>query len=481
MVRSLMAVLALAIFPGLTAGQEPVLQAAERTTLEAVVRFDYDMATITTETDQLLRAKLPILRNTPSITLRLEGHADDRGSIEYNLALGSRRAESVRGFLTGLGISEDRLTTTSFGKERPLVNRSDEAAWAQNRRVEFVITGIPAPIVAIAGDGIPTQIVAVEDVPDPAVEDVAVEVEDVAVEVEDVAVEVGDNVDADDPPDLNLAQPEPAIVGDVTVESPPEVETLQRPVRPRGNSERDRRSRFYGSSLTESSVRASEARDFLWVSRTSTRAAEWLGPMKVEEVEFGGKIESLVVEGDIRTAFPYTWVRLNLEPGFRPRIGDDLQIFRPARVNEELGVVLRPLGVMSVTRVAPNAVEGLVLSVFGLVKVGDLVRPAPVHDLRPGEYPAMVTNRTGANIIEFGEVHQLYGLGQVTILDKGSRDGLDIGDEYVAFSGDGSTEDVIGRLRVVLIQEETASAEIVTVEGVVFQVGTTVYLDRKMR
>jgi peptidoglycan-associated lipoprotein len=294
-----------------------VLQAAARTTLEVVVRFDYDMATITTETDQVLRAKLPILRNTPSITLRLEGHADERGSIEYNLALGSRRAESVRSFLTGLGISEDRLTTTSFGKERPLDNRSDEAAWAQNRRVEFVITGIPAPIVAVEDapvEGVPDA--AVEDVPDPA---------------EDVTAAVEDNVD--DPPDPELAQPALAIVGDVTVESPPELQALPRPVRPTGNSERDRRSRFYRGSLTASTVRASEVADFLWVSRTSTRAAEWLGPMTVEEVEFAGKIESLVVEGDIRTAFPYTWVRLDLEPGFRPRLGDDLQIFRPARVN----------------------------------------------------------------------------------------------------------------------------------------------------
>jgi hypothetical protein len=122
-----------------------------------------------------------------------------------------------------------------------------------------------------------------------------------------------------------------------------------------------------------------------------------------------------------------------------------------------------------------------VLEAYGLVKVGDLVRPAPVFDLRPGEYPAMAMNRTEATVIEFGEVHQLYGLRQVTILDKGSLDGLDIGDEYVAFYGDGSTEQVIGRLRVVLTEEETSSAEIVTVEGAVFQVGTTVYLDRKMR
>ena len=445
MVRSVMAVLALAIFPGLTAGQEPVLQAPERAILEAVVRFDFDEATITAEADQLLRAKLPILRNSPTFTLRLEGHADERGSIEYNLALGSRRAESVLEFLTGLGISEDRLTTTSFGKERPLVNRSDPEAWAQNRRVEFVITGVPGPTVAGGG------------VPGPA---------------------AGDTAAAD----IDLQNPDltqPAVVGDVVVQ-PPTVEPVPRPIRTRTNSERDRRSKFFRDPSAFSSGPA-ETADYLWVTRTGTWSASWLGPMLLEEVEFDGKIEAIVQEGDIRTAFPFTRVRLDLEPGFRARLGDDLQIFRPHRVNRGLGVVLRPLGVMSVTRVAPNVVEGVVEEVFEPVRVGDFIRPAPVFDLRPGEYPAMVTNRTGATAIEFGHVHQLYGLREVVILDKGSRDGVDIGDEYVAFYGDGSTEDVVGRLRVVLTEEETSSARIVTVEGPVFQVGTTVYLDRKMR
>ncbi len=453
MVRSVTAVLALAIFPGLTVGQEPVLQAPERATIEEVVRFDFDEAAITAETDQLLRAKLPILRNSPTFTIRLEGHADERGSVEYNLALGSRRAESVRNFLTGLGIAEERLTTTSFGEERPLVNRSDAEAWAQNRRVEFVIMGAAGPIVAGG------------DVTDPA---------------DDPTDDPADDP-LDDPADPNFVETEPAIIGDVSVGPEPAIERITRPVRPGGISERDRRSRFYQAPTTASSGEGTEIGDYFWVTRTSNRSAEWLGPMTLKEVTFDGTIGSLVQEGILRTAFPYTVVRLDLEPGFRVRLGDELQIFRPARENKGLGVILRPMGVMSVTRVAPNTVEGVVGEVFGPVRVGDYVRPAPQFDLRPGEYPAMVTNRTEAAVIEFGEVHQLYGLRQVTILDQGSDDGVDIGDEYVAFSGDGSTEDVIGRLRVVLTEEATSSAEIITVEGLVFRIGTSVYLDRKMR
>ena len=112
-----------------------------RATLEARVHFDYDESTITSAAEEILRRKLPILRSSPTVRLRLEGHADERGSTEYNLALGSRRAQSVQDFMAGFGISANQFTTTSFGEERPLVNRSDEGAWTQNRRVESVITG----------------------------------------------------------------------------------------------------------------------------------------------------------------------------------------------------------------------------------------------------------------------------------------------------------------------------------------------------
>ena len=116
-------------------------RANARSTLETRVHFDYDESAITSDAEQILRRKIPILRTSPTVRIRVEGHADERGSTEYNLALGSRRAQSVQDFLAGFGISADRFTTTSLGEERPLVNRSDEAAWAQNRRTEFVIAG----------------------------------------------------------------------------------------------------------------------------------------------------------------------------------------------------------------------------------------------------------------------------------------------------------------------------------------------------
>lgn len=115
-------------------------RADARATLEQMVFFEYDESAVTPQAEQTLRAKIAILEASPNVRLRLEGHTDERGSGEYNQALGNRRAESVREFFVQFGLSADRFTTTSYGEEQPLVTRSDEAAWAQNRRVEFVIT-----------------------------------------------------------------------------------------------------------------------------------------------------------------------------------------------------------------------------------------------------------------------------------------------------------------------------------------------------
>jgi peptidoglycan-associated lipoprotein len=80
-----------------------------------------------------------VLRANPEVRLRIEGHADERGSIEYNLALGQRRAEAARDWLVGFGIAPNRFETVSWGEDRPLVRASNEEAWAMNRRAEFRI------------------------------------------------------------------------------------------------------------------------------------------------------------------------------------------------------------------------------------------------------------------------------------------------------------------------------------------------------
>lgn len=111
-----------------------------RATLDDMVFFDYDESTLTPATTEKLRAKLAVLRNCPAVRLRMEGHADERGTSEYNIALGSDRAQSVSRFFTGFGLDEIRFTTLSKGEEEPIAQGSNEASWARNRRVEFFIT-----------------------------------------------------------------------------------------------------------------------------------------------------------------------------------------------------------------------------------------------------------------------------------------------------------------------------------------------------
>ena len=113
---------------------------AARQSLTRTVYFEYDESAITNDTEAALRAKVEILRANPGVQLRMEGHADERGTSEYNIALGNDRAESVMRFLTNFGLSGDRFSWVSYGEEQPAVQGSNEEAWALNRRVEFVIT-----------------------------------------------------------------------------------------------------------------------------------------------------------------------------------------------------------------------------------------------------------------------------------------------------------------------------------------------------
>jgi peptidoglycan-associated lipoprotein len=108
--------------------------------LEQMVFFDYDESTIRADAQEALAAKVPILRSNAAIRILINGHADERGSVEYNLALGMRRANAVRDYLVGFGIDASRFETNSYGEDRPLVAGSNESAWSQNRRAEFRVT-----------------------------------------------------------------------------------------------------------------------------------------------------------------------------------------------------------------------------------------------------------------------------------------------------------------------------------------------------
>lgn len=121
------------------AAREAALAAA-RATLTERIHFDYDVAEIRPDAERVLRAKLEILRASPNVILRIEGHCDERGSNEYNDALGNRRAQATVDFFTNFGLGASRFAIVSFGEDRPMANQSNEDAWAQNRRAEFIIT-----------------------------------------------------------------------------------------------------------------------------------------------------------------------------------------------------------------------------------------------------------------------------------------------------------------------------------------------------
>lgn len=121
--------------------------AVAREVLTEIVFFQYDSDEISREAEQNLRLKAAVMEANPNVRLRIEGHADQRGSTEYNLALGQRRAEAVRAFLANYGIDPERFTTVSFGKERPLVEGDDEDSFARNRRAEFGIAGGQVTVV----------------------------------------------------------------------------------------------------------------------------------------------------------------------------------------------------------------------------------------------------------------------------------------------------------------------------------------------
>ena len=122
-----------------------------RQTIRNPVYFEFDRSDLSQEDQARLDAKIPILNANASLRIRAAGHTDSRGSDEYNLALGQRRAAAAKRYLVQHGIDGSRVETVSFGEERPAASGTDESAMAQNRRTEFEIIGGGDNLVAPSG------------------------------------------------------------------------------------------------------------------------------------------------------------------------------------------------------------------------------------------------------------------------------------------------------------------------------------------
>jgi peptidoglycan-associated lipoprotein len=118
---------------------------SEWATLETRIYFDFDQSNLSAQSRDALTAKLSVLMANPDIQIRIAGHADERGSDEYNLALGLERAAAAKRFLVQRGVSADRVSTVSMGEEHPVCTVSNEGCWWQNRRDDFVVTSAVRP------------------------------------------------------------------------------------------------------------------------------------------------------------------------------------------------------------------------------------------------------------------------------------------------------------------------------------------------
>ena len=127
--------------PGYDDGLTPEMRAAIQQITDARVYFAFDKFDIKPEYKEMLKTKADLLKKYSSIRVRIEGNCDERGTQEYNLALGARRASAVQNFLISQGVAPGRMRTISYGKERPVAVCNDISCWSQNRRAVTVLGG----------------------------------------------------------------------------------------------------------------------------------------------------------------------------------------------------------------------------------------------------------------------------------------------------------------------------------------------------
>lgn len=216
------------------------------------------------------------------------------------------------------------------------------------------------------------------------------------------------------------------------------------------------------------------------VSRDQVYSAPWLIPPFSEPERLGvleGPATGRISVGSIRS---YTRVRVSLESP-SVRVGDMLQIYRVARDVPEMGRVVRPTGVLTVSELEPDGAIAIVTKEYGRITGGDLVRPAPEYTIEPGEVAEPIPGGSEAVILGFAGRDELHSVSSIAFLDIGSDEGVAIGDVFELFDQSAGMGVAVGALRVVGVRPEGAAARVVHIDGNVFDSGVIVQLTRKMR
>jgi len=220
------------------------------------------------------------------------------------------------------------------------------------------------------------------------------------------------------------------------------------------------------------------------VPREVAVSAPWLGPVSGDPpnigtvTEFSGADDELVSR---TIAMPFDRILIAL-PGLAAARGTELLAFRVAGEVPGVGQVLQPTGVLAVSDPTPEGAVALVVTVFEHLSVGDFLLPLPTYALRPGVMAQPVTTGADATIIGFAREHAINSIHDVAFLDQGSDQGVSIGDEYVVLwnEGNGAPPEIEGRLQVIQVHPDHASARIIWLRNPVFQTGGIVGLDRRM-
>jgi hypothetical protein len=237
------------------------------------------------------------------------------------------------------------------------------------------------------------------------------------------------------------------------------------------------RTVFYRDSTVQAGVTAGGVDpNYVAVSRDAVYSAPWLIPLGTEP-EGTGQIAGFATEGE-RISTPRSFDMVRVDMPVPARVGAELQIFRYERTIENVGAVIIPTGVLTVSTINDDGVVGVVTKEYHRIQIGDMVRPVPTYSMTPGQAARDVAGGSEAMIMGFAGTQELSDLGHIGFLDLGADDGIGIGDEFVLYSAAvGAPE---GRLQVVGLSPNTSAARILHMVDDVFRQGVVVRLARSM-